>query len=128
MRAEGIGDQAQVSALPADNVSAQRRNSTAASGSNIQSVCMKKHRNTSKHRLHHPALNRYLHGKRIYLLLEQRERLKARLRETLAGRLRLALNNATGYTLDDLDDEDDEDSDGSLGETQASPPRASPPL
>ncbi|CAN0234772.1 unnamed protein product, partial [Ectocarpus sp. 12 AP-2014] len=38
-----------------------------------------------------------------------RERLESRLREILAGRLRVALNNATGYALDDLDDESDAD-------------------
>lgn len=29
----------------------------------------------------------------------------------LAGRLRVALNNATGYALDDLDNDDDDDVD-----------------
>ncbi|CAM9322479.1 unnamed protein product, partial [Ectocarpus sp. 8 AP-2014] len=38
-----------------------------------------------------------------------RERLESRLREILAGRLRVSLNNATGYALDDLDDESDAD-------------------
>ncbi|CAM9110918.1 unnamed protein product [Ectocarpus fasciculatus] len=38
-----------------------------------------------------------------------RERLESRLREILAGRLRVSLNNATGYALDDLDDDSDAD-------------------
>lgn len=54
----------------------------------------------------------------IYIFgMHQQERLEARLRNTLAGRLRLALNNATGYTLDDLDDEGDDDDNSGFGET-----------
>ncbi|CAN0318237.1 unnamed protein product, partial [Ectocarpus sp. 13 AM-2016] len=36
------------------------------------------------------------------------DRLESRLREILAGRLRVALSNATGYALDDLDGESGE--------------------
>ncbi|CAM9591806.1 unnamed protein product [Scytosiphon promiscuus] len=38
---------------------------------------------------------------------EDRQRLETRLREVLASRLRIALNNASGYALDDLDDDSD---------------------
>lgn len=36
----------------------------------------------------------------------QVERLEAKLRSVIAGRLRIALDNATGYALDDLGDGD----------------------
>ncbi|CAM9976610.1 unnamed protein product [Ascophyllum nodosum] len=38
---------------------------------------------------------------------EKREALELRLRSVLAGRLRVAIENASGYALDDLDDEHD---------------------
>lgn len=43
------------------------------------------------------------------ILVYQRERLQRRLRQVIAGRLRVALSNATGYALDDLDNDDDDD-------------------